>query len=307
MAADKTTRPKGSFGDWISDRILRGMIWTALRFPLRTRLWIMGRFTSRIVAPIAGYRKRAMNNLAYVYPDMPEAERRRIADAVTDNFGRTFIEFYDLLGLKDRMSRVEIEGDGLPHIEQAHAEGRPVLFLTGHFGNYEAARVGLVSRGYEIGGLYRRMSNPYFNEHYAANMLVVSGPPFEQGRRGTIGLIRHLEKGGMAMIAYDVYDSKGVDIDFLGKPAPTLTSAADMALRTNALLVPLFGIRQDDGVSFRLFFEAPIEHGDPVDMMREVTKRLEARVADHPEQWFWVHRRWKPERQRKRTAAKTGP
>ncbi|MCH2095095.1 MAG: lauroyl acyltransferase [Rhodobacteraceae bacterium] len=307
MAATQSNKIKGTFGQWLSDRILRAMIWTVLRFPLRTRLQIMGRFTSHVVAPIAGYRKRAMDNLAYIHPDMSATERRQIADAVSDQFGRTFIEFYDLVGLMDRMSAVEIEGTGLKHIEQAHAEGRPVLLLTGHFGNYEAARVALVARGYDVGGLFRRMSNPYFNAHYTANMRVVPGIPFEQGRKGTIGLIRHLEKGGKAVIAHDVYDSRGVEIDFLGKPAPTLTSAADMALRTNALLVPYFAVRQADGMSFRVFIEEPIEHGDPVDMIRDATQRLEARIKDHPEQWFWIHRRWKPERQRKRAPARTGP
>ena len=59
------------------------------------------------------------------------------------------------------------------------------------------------------------------------------------------------------------------------------------------LLVPYFGIRQPDGLSFDVVVESPIPHSDPLTMMTDATKRLEARIADHPEQWFWVHRRWK--------------
>jgi KDO2-lipid IV(A) lauroyltransferase len=96
-------------------------------------------------------------------------------------------------------------------------------------------------------------------------------------------------------------------MNFMGQPAPTLTSAADIALRTGALLVPFFGVRKPDGVGFDVIFEAPVAHSDPVEMMRDVTRRLEARIRDHPEQWFWIHRRWKPKRQRKRAAARMGP
>ncbi|WP_373285635.1 lysophospholipid acyltransferase family protein [Salipiger pallidus] len=295
----------------MSDKVLRGMISAALALPLKQRLRLMGWAVRQIVAPLAGYRKRSMDNLAHVWPDMPEADRRRIADAVSDNAGRTMIENYDVPGLLARMASASVTGDGLPAMEQARAEGRPILFVTGHYGNFEAPRAALVARGWRIGGLYRPMANPFFNEHYAANMHALSDPVFEQGRRGTMGLLRHIREGGMGVLLFDVYSSDGVPIDFLGQPAPTLTSAADIALKTGALFVPFFGIRQSDGQSFKAVFEAPIPHGDPVEMMREATARLEARIKEDPAQWFWIHRRWKPrrqaKRQRKRAAANMGP
>lgn len=297
----------GSWPDWLTDRGLRGVIWVMLRIPLRLRLWLMGRFVARVIAPLTGYRERAVENLTHVWPDMPASEKRKIADGVADNAGRTMIENYDVIGLRDRMRGATLSGDGLSAVAAARAEGRPVLFVTGHFGNFEAPRAALVAQGYEIGGLYRPMSNPFFNAHYAQNMHRLSGPVFEQGRRGTMGLLRHIKDGGMGVLLFDVYDSAGTPIDFMGRPAPTLTSAADIALRTGALMVPFFGLRLPDGQSFEAIFEAPIPHGDPVAMMREATARLEARIRENPEQWFWIHRRWKPRRQRRRAAAKIGP
>ncbi len=310
MAHKKKKRrsaPPGGWQDWVTDRVLRGAIWLALRLPIRARLWLMGRLVRHVVAPLAGYRQRAENNLAHIWPDMSAAERRRLADLVADNAGRTMIDNYDVDGLLRRMADTQVSGDGLDAVEAAKAKGQPVLFVTGHFGNFEAPRAALVARGYRIGGLYRPMSNPYFNAHYAANMHALSDPVFEQGRRGTMGLIKHIREGGMGVLLFDVYDSAGVTMDFMGQPAPTLTSAADIALRTGALLVPFFGVRKPDGVGFDVIFEAPVAHSDPVEMMRDVTRRLEARIRDHPEQWFWIHRRWKPKRQRKRAAARMGP
>ncbi|MGR3495056.1 lysophospholipid acyltransferase family protein [Citreimonas sp.] len=289
---------------------MRGLIGAALALPLRPRLALMGR-AMRTLAPLLGWQERAMANLAHVWPDLPEAEKRRIARAVADNAGRTMIENYDPAGLVARMRTAPVRGDGLPAVEEARAAGRPVLFVTGHYGNFEAPRAALVARGYRIGGLYRPMANPFFNAHYAANMHALSDPVFEQGRRGTMGLLRHIRDGGMGVLLFDVYDSAGVPIDFLGRPAPTLLSAAEIALRTDALMVPFFGIRQPDGTSFDAVFEAPIGHGDPRAMMEEATRRLEARIEADPGQWFWIHRRWKPQRQarrqRKRAAASMGP
>ncbi|MWD29508.1 lauroyl acyltransferase, partial [Aquicoccus sp. SCR17] len=294
------TRPRGSRADWLTDRALRGLIAMALALPLRWRLGFMGWLLRRVVAPLAGYRARARANLAHVWPDMPEDERNRIADRVADNAGRTMIENYDPSGLLARMAHVDPEGPGVAEAEAARAEGRPVLFVTGHYGNFEAPRAALVARGFRIGGLYRPMSNPYFNAHYAHNMHALSEPVFEQGRRGTTGLLRHIRQGGMGVLLFDIYDSAGEPIDFLGRPAPTLTSAAEIAVKTGAVMIPFFGIRQADGVSFRAVFEAPIPHGDPVEMTREMTRRLEARISEDPGQWFWIHRRWKPERQKRR-------
>ena len=183
--------------------------------------------------------------------------------------------------------------------------------MTGHYGNFEAPRAALVARGWQIGGLYRPMANPYFNAHYAANMHALSGPVFPQGPRGTLGLIKHIRTGGMGVLLFDIYSGKGEMIDFMGRTAPTLTSAAEIALKTGALMVPFFGIRQPDGQSFRAVFEAPIAHSTPLEMMVEMTLRLEARITEDPSQWFWIHRRWKPDTvariQRKRAAAKIGP
>ena len=308
----KTPPPaRSDLADRLSAAVLRALIWAVLRLPLRLRLWLMGTLMARVLAPLLGYRKRAEANLAYVWPEMPAAERRRIANAVSDNAGRTIIENFDPAGLMARMADVPLEGDGVAQMLQARAEGRPILLLGGHYGNYFAARAALVARGWEVGVLYRPMSNPHFDEFYRTTMTMGGSPGFEQGRRGTLGLIKLLRDGGVGGIMFDVFDGAGVPIDFLGKPAPTLTSAADIALRTGALVVPFFGVRQPDGVSLRAVFDAPIPHGDPIEMMTEVTRRLEAHILRDPAQWFWVHRRWKPKRQakyqRKRAAANIGP
>ena len=287
---------KGTLPQYLGDAIIRGLIGACRVVPFSLRGKLMGQILKSIVAPSVGYKKRAIDNLTYIYPEMNIAEKTRIANAVAVNAGRTFIENYDILTLKQKLKNCDITGEGLTALEIAQASGQPVLFVTGHFGNFEAPRAALVAKGYQIGGLYRPMSNPYFNDHYAQNMHRLSGPVFEQGRRGTMGFLRHLKTGGMGVLLFDIYASRGAHIPFLGKPAPTATSAAEIALKTGAVLIPMFGLRCEDSRLFKIILNAPIAHSNALEMTMEMTKQLEEMVNDNPEQWFWIHRRWKPER-----------
>lgn len=286
------TAPEGSKADWLADRALRGLISTMLRLPYKTRVPLMGRALGKAIGPLAGYRKRAQDNLALIYPDMGVLDRRQLAEACCDNFGRTIIENYSWQEFGEKLSGTMATGDGLVHLEQAAQSQRPVIFVTAHFGNHEAPRQVLTRMGHTIGGLYRPMQNAYFNAHYAKTMTSWGGPVFQQGRRGTMGFVRHLRGGGMGTLLYDV-SAPGMRLPFLGHPARTSLSAAEIALKLDALVIPYFGIRQTDGLSFTVEVEAPITHGSAENMLLDMNARLEAQIARNPAQWFWVHRRWK--------------
>jgi KDO2-lipid IV(A) lauroyltransferase len=287
------TLDNATWSDWILNRILRAMIGVAMALPYATRVRFFGALAEKFIAPLTGRKKRAITHLELVWPEMDPSEHRRIANTVCNNIGRTFIENYSDADFAANLTDAEIIGDGLDALTAAKDQGRPVLFVTGHFGNHEAPRRALAQRGYTIGGLYRPMTNPYINAHYEATMLHMSGQVFPQGRRGTMGFVRMLKDGGMGTLLFDVRDNKSPRIPFMGHPASTATSVADIALKVNALVVPYFGIRQPDGISFKVAVETPIDHSTPDQMMAEITARLEARIHENPEQWFWIHRRWK--------------
>lgn len=282
---------KGNLADWVTDRITRGFLAIALALPYRSRTKFMGLLTRKVISPIAGYGKRAEANLAYIFPEMPPAERKRIALQSTDNAGRTLIENYSTAELAAQTRDLSLSGPGLDAVRQAQIDGQGIIFVTGHFGNYEAPRHALHQAGFEVGGLYRPMANRFFNSHYVRTMERVSGPMFEQGRRGTMGFARHIKSGGMAVLLYDLFDWRGEWIDFLGKPSKTSTSAAEMALKFDALIVPYFGVRTHDG--FDIILDAPIPKSDAIAMTAEMNRRLGILVREHPGQWMWFHRRWK--------------
>ena len=278
---------------YVSNVLILAVIRTALALPYARRVAFVGRFVRRTLGPLTGYRRRALDNLAMIYPEMSAARREEIAAGALDNAGRTFIENYSTQDFPARMASAELEGPGLAALEAASAEGRPVIMVTGHFGNYEAPRAALVARGFNIGGLYRNMKNQRFNAHYVKTLEALGGPVFPQGRKGTTGFVRHLKEGGQLVLLFDQHVIGAPILDFLGHPARTAVSAAQLALRYDALLIPFYGIRQPDGLSFRCVLEAPVPPSDAETMTQAMNDSLAARVEAHPEQWFWVHRRWR--------------
>jgi KDO2-lipid IV(A) lauroyltransferase len=247
-----------------------------------------------VVAPLAGYNRRSRANLAMVFPEMAPEERDRIARAAADNAGRTLMEIFSGRAFVERTRRARVTGPGLAAIEAARAEGQPVILVSGHLGNFDVPRGWFAAQGIEVGGLYKPLANAAFNEAYVDAIEGVSGPVFERGRRGLGKMVAFLKQGGMLGVLFDQRIVQGEQLDFLGHPALTALSAAELALKYGALLVPVFGLRQPDGLSFEIATEAPIPHTDARTMMQAVTDSLGDQVRAHPEQYFWIHRRWKP-------------
>ena len=281
-------------GYHISNVVLRGLLGAVKLIPYRWRVPFSGWLMSHVLAPIAGFRGRIRRNLQIAMPDMPEAEVRRLCREVPDNIGRSLIEMYSGEEFFEQARNAPMHGPGLDALMHARKEGRPVLMVTGHFGNYNAARVKLIHEGFHLGGLYRRMANPYFNRHYVRVMESISTPLFEQGRRGMSQMVRHLKGGGIIAILTDLHAHGGQELSFFGRPAITSVIPAEIALKYDALLIPAYGLRAPDGMCFEVVVQDPIPASDPETMTQAINDGLEALVREHMNQWFWIHRRWKP-------------
>ena len=279
----------------IAGRVLMG----GLRLiPYERRIPLAGWVFSRIVAPLAGYRKRIRENLALIFPDMDPAEVRRLCRDVPDNVGRGLVELFSGEEFLARVSGTPVRGPGVDAVAAAQAAGRPVIIVSGHFGNFNAARPVLAAKGYKVGALYRPMDNPLFHDSYIAAMESLSKPLFPRSRRGMAEMLRFLRSGGLVAILIDQAMTGEPALTFFGHPAHTSLSAAELALRYDAVIAPGYVIRKDNGLDFDMWIEAPLEHTDPMTMTQALNDSLEAQVRKHMDQWFWIHRRWKPARQR---------
>lgn len=295
MARGKAGRRhrKGGIGDFLVNLMLRGVFGLALMLPYRWRVPLFGALTARVVAPLAGYRRRIRDNLALVAPELSQSELKELLRAVPDNAGRTLIEIYSGREFTDRVKDLPLDGPGAAALEEAARQKRPVILVTGHFGNYDVPRAALIARGYPVGAIYMPMSNPYFNAHYERAISRIGQPLFARGRKGLAQMLKFLRSGGMTGFLVDQHMAHGAPLTFFGKTARTALSAAEMALKYNALLIPIYGVRQPNGLDFRIIVDTPVPHTDPETMTQALNDSLERLVREHMGQWFWIHRRWK--------------
>ena len=251
--------------------------------------WVM----SRVVSPLAGYKKRVRANLDRVWPENSAEQRDALIKDITDQIGRTVCELFSPKDLLSMAQQTELTGPGLAALEEARAANRPAIIISGHFGNYDIVRAKLIQEGFNVGALYRHMNNPFFHDFYLNNISTIGQPLFERGRPGLSQMVKHLKGGGTLAALIDVRANNGVSLPFFDHSALTAISMAELALRYDAILIPFYGTRQPDGESFTADLEAPIPHTDPTTMTKALNRSLEARILKNPDQWFWIHNRWK--------------
>ena len=262
-------------------------------FPYRLRV-VIGSIVFRFfLSPLIGNKKRIESNVNLVLPNLPESDKKNLIKNCLHNIGMTMFELLSPHDFKLAGQKANVLGPGSSLLEKARVNSQPVILVSGHFGNYDVVRANLISKGYQLGALYRPMNNPYFNKTYVKNISEIGKPLFPRGKKGMAEMMEFLRGGKLIALLIDQHMQNGEPLKFFGKTAYTATSAAKMALKYNAILMPFFVIRKGKTSNFDLYFEEPIEHSDPVKMTQEFNHRLESRIKSNNEQWLWTHKRWK--------------
>jgi KDO2-lipid IV(A) lauroyltransferase len=253
-----------------------------------------------------------LENLQRVYGERVDAtEITRLAQAHYGHLGRLLWEFlwYPWLPRSRKLAMVQVQN--LDALLAAHALGKGVLVLTGHFGNFEVATsAGLASFPEAQGRFHfvRRPIRPEWLDRLVTRRFRKAGFGVLPKRGGLDAILDRLAAGDLVVFPFDQYAHRkdGVLVEFFGHPAGTFRSLAVIALSTGAPVVPASCWREADG-SHVLRFEQALfatEHADANEAIRLTTqafnRALELLIVRRPEQWWWVHRRWKPWPSRKR-------
>ena len=274
----------------------------ALAEPVRGSAPMAGRLLYHML-PIR--RRVIRENLRRVYGEaVPEDEITRLAQAHYGHLGRLALEFlwFPWIPAARRATMVRVEN--IEALLSALAQGKGVLVLTGHFGNWEVATAaGLGAHPQARGRFYfvRRPFKPRWLDDLVTRRFVRAGFGVLPKRGGLDAILDRLAAGDLVVFPFDQHAGRkdGVVVDFFGHPAGTFRSLALLALNTGAPVVPAASWREPDGRHV-LRFEDPlavIESDDANEAIRlntrEYNAALERMILRHPEQWWWVHRRWK--------------
>ncbi|WP_333829988.1 lysophospholipid acyltransferase family protein [Pararhodobacter sp.] len=238
-------------------------------------------------------RRKFTREVRRVFPDMSRTDRARLSGNMGRQMGQTLFEIYHCAEFQAQQDKFTVSGPGLAALEAAKAAGKGAIIVSGHFGQWEAVRAVLKARGMETGAVYRPQSNRHYQRRLLAGIEAGGKPILETGAIGTKALVRHLRSGGFIAILLDEKYTGGERLPFLGHPALTSVSAAQLALKYGLPMVPAYGIRTGDGSRFDVVFEEAIAHTDSHSMTLAFNDSLSARILANPDQWYWLLDRWK--------------
>lgn len=247
-----------------------------------------------------------LGNLRRVFGDvLSEHEIRRLAKAYYAHLGRFLYEFLTLPFMSPKKRRASVRVENMESPIRAHSQEKGILLLSGHFGNWEAATLEGIGQFPRYRGLFhfvRRPLKPRWLNDFVTRRVRRSGFGTLGKRDSLDDILELLSRGAIVVYVLDQHAGAkdGIPIEFLGHPASTFKSLAILALNTGAPVIPASSWREPDGTHV-LRFEDPlplIECDDINDAIRQNTRAynaaLERMLLRHPEQWIWMHRRWKP-------------
>ena len=246
-------------------------------------------------------RRVGMRNLQLAFPEMPARERRRLVRKVFTSLGRQFAEVCQFPRYTAKNVSEVVIYDGFENFDRAAQRGKGVLFLTGHLGGWELSAFAHSLYGHPLYFVMRPLDNPYLDalvRRYRTmhgNTPILKDDPARE-------LLRAMKQGSTVGILMDtnMTPPEGVFVDFFGIPACTASGLARIALRTDSAVVPGFTLWDPVLRKYRLRFDPALElkrtgnnEQDILANTQLFTNVIEDFVRRYPDQWLWVHRRWK--------------
>ena len=279
---------------------VRALLGGSRALPLAA-LRAVGRAAARTALAFPGRdRGRAGRHIAMAFPDRPEAWRRALLRACAGHLGAVLGEIAWLWSAPPEAILARTRFVGLDHLTGALAAERGAILITGHCGNWEWLNLGLGAAGVPMSVAARQVYDPRLDEVARRLRGRFGGETALRGKGAGSKLLHALRHGRVIGLLIDQdIEAPGAFVQFFGRPAWTPTGAALLAVRSRCPVVTGFAVRLPDA-TMRLEFDPPIEPppGDDLDadvasLTATLTARIERQVRAHPEQWVWMHKRWR--------------
>ena len=288
--------------DWLIAKTFFAFLAVLKLFPAEGAIWFIAE-AARGLGPIYPRSKRALQNLQLAFPENSEERNKEILSEMWANLGRLAAEyvyldkFLKIDAENPENSRVEFKGeDKFVTLLEA---GKPVIFFTAHTGNWEILPVASSTYGMNITALFRPPNNKYIAERVLAARTTSMGDLVPSKVGASWALAGVLEKGGSVGMLVDQHYGRGMDVEFFGHNVKANPLLAKLARQFDCPIHPARCVRLADG-RFRIEIEDEVERSFKTDgsldvqkLTQDINSVVERWVREYPEQWLWLHRRWR--------------
>ena len=251
-------------------------------------------FLFSVIGPIFRSRKIIDKNLDIFSSKASNINKKKISTQMWKNYGMTFIEYIFLKKFRFNESHIKIKGK--ENIYENLKNNKPVIFVSGHFANFELMAMEITKMNIKLASIYRPLNNKFLNpfmEHIRKKY--VCNKQIKKGINGVREVIDYLKKDYSIALMIDQRVSEGEKINFFGKEALTTTLPAQLAKKYNLDIIPVY-IKRVKNNNFLIEFQKPVSPKDfsnKLELSKELNKILEKMILKNPGQWIWSHNRWK--------------
>ena len=242
-------------------------------------------------------KKNSRANLSIAFPNFNEIQKDKILANMWINYGKIFAEYMFIKKFrisKKFSSQMIIENQD--ELEKIKSSNKPVIFISGHFNNFELMAMHLEKSGIDLAAIYRPLNNLFLNPIMEKiRKKYICKKQIKKGITGTKELLKEFKKGTSIALMIDQRVSEGVEIDFFGKKALTTTIPAQFIKKFDVAVVPIYIERLiDDKFRLKILEKIKFSQNDSVDKITlKLNKILEKMIMTNPDQWIWTHGRWK--------------
>jgi KDO2-lipid IV(A) lauroyltransferase len=271
--------------------VLASLEWLPL--PLANRLALV--YARLLDMGVPRLRRIALRNLSFARPDLSAQERRRIADGVFRSIARLLVSFSRFPRMKPEDLGKRIRCEGMEHVQKAKECGKGVLFATAHLGNWELSAFAYAWLAEPMQVVVRPLDNPLL-DRIVEQRRGMSGNRLIEKRDFARSILTALRENQAVGVLTDQNSSieNGVFVNFFGIPACAGTGLARLAARSGAAVIPGFAIWSEEEKRYVLHFDPPISiSGEAGEDTQAIQRHLESVIRCYPDQWLWIHRRWK--------------
>ena len=261
----------------------------------------LGDILGRFIGPFFRSKNITKQNIKIGLGNLDEKRETEIINAMWSNIGRTFAEYAFLKNFKfDKTNFSHIKINGTNYLEQIKKNNEPVIFYSGHFANFELMAMELDKFGIKAAAIYRPLNNFLLNPIMEyLRMKYICPNQIPKGRMGMRKIISRVKDGYSIALMVDQRVGEGLRIPFFNKPAHTTTVPAQLALKYNCRLVPIF-LERKEGINFEMTVHEPYEIQKTGDADRDtksitikINQLIEKMIIKNPTQWLRSHNRWK--------------